>query len=143
MSLRDFIQHNFWLKLFSLVLATLIWFLVHLGIESGHPRPASPIINSTTVQFFRQPVRVLTQPGDARIFKVDPGEVIVKLTGEPAVMRDLAPENVFVYIDLSNSRSARETNQQIQLNIPSGVFLMDVVPRAVNVEQISPQKNPM
>lgn len=138
MALRAFIQHNFWLKLFSLLLATLIWFAIHFWIESGNPQPQSPINNPVTREFYRLPVRVLTQPGDSRVFKVDPDQVIVKLTGEAAIMRDLSPKTVSVFVDLSNSRSARETNQQVKLDIPSGVTLMDVVPRAVNVEQVSP-----
>lgn len=142
MSLRDFIQHNFWLKLFSLLLATLVWFLVHLVIESGHPRPANPIINPVSIEYYRQPVRVLKQPGDARIFKVEPNEVIVKLTGDDAVMRDISPDNVSVFVDMAKSRSAHETNQQVKLDIPSGVTVMDVVPRTVNVEAVTPTKTP-
>ena len=137
MALRSFILHNFWLKLFSLLLSTLIWFAIHFWIESGNPQPASPIVDPVS-RPFRLPVRVLTQPGDARVFKVDPDQVIVKVTGEAAVMRDLAPKDLSVFMDMTNSRSAHETNQQVRLDIPSGVILMDVVPRAVNVEQVSP-----
>jgi hypothetical protein len=138
MSFRALIQHNFWLKLFSLLLATLIWFAIHFWIDSGNPQPQSPIINPLTREFFRLPVRVLTQPGDARVFKVEPDQVIVTITGEAAVIRDLSAKSIFVYVDLSNIRSVRETNQQVKLDIPKGVTLMDVVPRAVNVEQVSP-----
>jgi YbbR domain-containing protein len=138
MSLRAFIQHNFWLKLFSLLLATLVWFLIHFWIESGNPQPQSPITNPIAMEFLRLPVRVLTQPGDVRVYKVDPNQVVVKVTGEAAIMRDLTPKNISVYVDLANIQTARETNQQVKLNIPNGVTLMDVVPRAVNVEQVSP-----
>jgi len=142
MSLRDFIQHNFWLKLFSLLLATLVWFLVHLGIESGNPRPASPIINGVTIQYSRQPVRILKRPDDSRIFKVEPNEVMIKLTGEEAIIRDLRYQDVSAFVDMANSRSAHETNQQVKLDIPAGVFVMDVVPRTVNVEAVTPAKTP-
>ena len=93
MSLRDFIQHNFWLKLFSLLLATLIWFAINFGIKSGLRPVQNPIINQTTRQIIRVPVRVLTQPGDQRVFKVDPRDVDVTLTGETAVIREVAPRS--------------------------------------------------
>ncbi len=138
MSLRALILHNFWLKLFALLLATLIWFAIHFGIANDFRIPQNPITNPTVTQFLRLPIRVLTQPGDSRVFKVDPDEVIVTVTGEGAVLRDLTPKIIAAYVDLANSRSTRETNQQIKLNIPSGVTVVNFAPRAVNVEQVSP-----
>lgn len=138
MSLRALILHHFWLKLFSLLLATLIWFAIHFWIEGGNRPPRNPITNSIGRQLFRMPVRVLTKPGDDRIFKVEPKEVSVSVTGEAAVMRDLTSKDIFVYVDVANIRSTRETNQQIKLDIPKEVTLINVVPRTVNVEQVSP-----
>lgn len=138
MSFRSFILHNFWLKLFSLLLATLIWFAIHFWIESGNPQPQSPIINPGAPQFYRIPVRLLMQPGDKRMFKVEPDQVIVKVSGEAAVLRDLSPDEIYVFVDLRTVRSARDTNQQVKLDIPNGVALMDVVPRSVIVEEVSP-----
>ncbi len=138
MSLRALILNNFWLKLFSVLLATLIWFAIHFGIANDFRIPQNPITNPTVTQFLRLPIRVLTQPGDSRVFKVDPDEVIVTVTGEGAVLRDLTPKTIAAYVDLANSRSARETNQQIKLNIPGGVTVVNFAPRAVNVEQVSP-----
>ncbi|MEO5802344.1 MAG: hypothetical protein ABIR24_02355, partial [Verrucomicrobiota bacterium] len=136
MSLRSFILHNFWLKLFSLLLATLIWFAIHFWIEGGNRPPANPITNPITRQLFRMPVRVLTKPGDDRVFKVDPEEISVFVTGEAAVLRDLTPKNISVYVDVAIIRSARETNQQVKVDVPKGITA-DVVPRTVNVEQVS------
>ena|SRR5687768_10384872 len=138
MSLRTFIQHNFWLKLFSLLLATLIWFAIqHFWIESGNRQPSNPITNPIARQLFRLPVRVLTKPGDDRVFKVDPKEVSVSITGEAAVLREVTPRNIFVYVDVGNIRSARETNQQVKVDVPKEI-MAEVVPRTVNVEQVSP-----
>ena len=97
----------------------------------------NPITNPITRQLFRLPVRVLTKPGDERIFKVDPEEVSVSITGEAAVLRDLPSKNISVYVDVANIRSARETNQQVKVDVPKEITA-DVVPRTVNVEQISP-----
>jgi len=137
MSLRALILHNFWLKLFSLLLATLIWFAIHFWIESGNRQPTNPITNPLTREFMRLPVRVLAQPGDTRVFKIDPDEVVVSLTGEDAVLRDLSPKNFSAFVDLTNIRSSRETNQQVKLDIPSGVTA-EIVPRTVNVELVTP-----
>lgn len=139
MSLRAFIQHNFWLKLFSVLLATLIWFAINFGIENELNLPENPITNPATKENLRVPVRVLTRPGDGRVFKVDPEEVTVTVTGEAAILRDVTPRTISVFVDLANVRSQRETNQQVKLDVPSGVTVINVAPRAVNVEeQVSP-----
>ena len=138
MFLRSLILHNFWLKLFSFLLAMLIWFAIYFGTAKDFRIPQNPITNPTVTQFLRLPVRVLTQPEDARVFKVDPAKVVVTITGEEAVLRDLRPDAVAAYVNLSDSRSTRETNQQVKLDIPSGVTVVNVTPRAVNVEQVSP-----
>jgi YbbR domain-containing protein len=137
MSLRAFISHNFWLKLFSLLLATLIWFAIHFWIEGGNRQPTNPITNPITRQLFRLPVRVMTKPGENRTFRVDPPEVAVSVTGEAAVMRDFTAKSISVYVDVANIRSARETNQQVKVDVPEELTV-DVVPRTVNVEQVYP-----
>jgi hypothetical protein len=136
MSFRTFIQHNFWLKLFSLLLATLIWFAINFWIQSGVRTPESPIVNFSTKQFVR-PVRILTQPGDTRVFKVEPTEIALTVVGEDAVLRDIRAQHISVFVDLANVRSSHQTNQQVKLDIPSGVTAIRVEPRTVNVEEVS------
>ena len=138
MSIRALILHHFWLKLFSLMLATLIWFAIHFGIQSGLRSPEILIINPTTKQFSRVPIRILSQPGDARVFKVSPKEVVLTVVGEEAILRELTGESISVFVDLTNVHSSHETNQQVKLDIPSGVTAIRVEPRTVNVEQVSP-----
>ena len=137
MSLRAFIQHNFWLKLFSFVLATLIWFAIHYGIKGDFRLPQNAITTPTTREFSQMPVRILTRSGDNRVFKAEPDQVFVRVTGEAAVLRELSPLNIAVFVDLANVRSVRETNQQVRLDVPAGVTVITIAPRAVNVEQIS------
>lgn len=137
MSLRAFIQHNFLLKVFSLLLATLIWFAIDFWKDSGRELP-TPITNPQTKQNLRLQVRVLKQPGDTRIFKVNPEDVVVEVAGEAALLRDVNQYNIPAYVDLTSARSSRETNHQVKLDMPNGVTLINVSPRAVNVEQLPP-----
>lgn len=138
MSLRAFIQHNFWLKLFSLILATLIWFAINFGIKNDLHLPKNPLTNPTTREFLRLPVRVLLRAGDDRIFQVSPEDVVVAVTGEAAILRDLSLRNITAYVDLATALASRETNQQIRIDLPIGVTLINIEPRAVNIEEIKP-----
>ena len=135
MSLRALILHNFWLKLFSLLLATLIWFAIHFWIEGGNRQPQNSITNPIARHQFRLPVRVLTKPGDERVFRVDPEQVSVFVTGEAAILRDFSSQNISVYVDVANIRSSRETNQQVKVDVPKEISV-EVVPLTVNVEQV-------
>jgi hypothetical protein len=137
MSVRAFIQHNFWLKLFSLLLGTLIWFAIHFGIRNDFSLPENPITNPMTRQFVRLPVRVLDRPGDPRMFRIEPDQVVVSVAGEAAILRDLSPENISAFVDLANVHSPRQTNQQVRLDVPDGVTVIKITPLAVNVEQIT------
>ncbi|MEO7297403.1 MAG: CdaR family protein [Verrucomicrobiota bacterium] len=137
MSLRAFIQHNFWLKLFALLLATLIWFAIHFWIEGGNRQPLNPITNRITREI-RLPVRVMARSSDGRIFKVEPEEVAVTVTGESALLTTLTLQNMAAFVDLASMRSARETNQLVKLNSPGGVTVVNISPRAVNVELLPP-----
>lgn len=140
MAWRAFIQHNFWSKLGSLVLALLLWFYINLLVTRDTPVPRNPITNRMTREFVRLPVRVLCRAGETRVFKLDPDEILVSVTGEAAILKELSSKNFAAFVDLSGFRASRETNQLVRLDIPDGVTVIRLEPRAVNVEQVSPRK---
>lgn len=138
MSFRAFIQHNFWLKLFSLVLATVIWVLIKYGVQDQFTMGQSPVINPMGPDSMSLPVYILKQPGDARIFKVTPDRVVVTVTGESAILRNLTKKDFNAYVDMTLIRPNEPLSQKVQLDVPKGVTELSIVPLAVNVEQISP-----
>jgi hypothetical protein len=137
MSIRSLILHNFWIKLFSVLLATLIWFAVQSGIEKKVQPPKNPITSPNTKNIY-VPVRILTQPGEAVDFKVEPAEIVISVTGEDANLRDLDPKKNVAYVNLTGFRSSRETNQQVQLDVPNGITVNSMLPRAVKIERVNP-----
>lgn len=139
MLLRQIILHNFWLKLFSLMLAILVWFAVEFGMQSGLRVMTNPITNPIQRETLRLRVSVLTQPGDARVFRVLPEYVNVTLEGEAAVLRDfLRKEDISVYVDLNVIRHNEKSAQRIRVQVPDGVVVIEVKPQTTLVEQISP-----
>lgn len=139
MLLRQVILHNFWLKLFSLMLATLVWFAVAFGMQSGLRVVTNPITNPIQREKLRLPISVLTQPADARVFRVLPEFVDVTVEGEAAVLRDfLRKEDIAAYVDLNVIRHNEKSAQRIRVHVPDGVVVIDVTPQTTLVEQISP-----
>jgi YbbR domain-containing protein len=136
MSLRRLIQENFGLKLFSLVLAVLIWFFIKYEGDVAFGR--TPFTNFVSEDYSRIPIFVLTQPGDARVFKISPEMVDITVTAESAVLRRFYRRDFKVYLDLTNIRDGEPPSQELRVHVPPGVTVLNVLPRAVTVEQVSP-----
>jgi YbbR domain-containing protein len=137
MTLRHAIFHNFWLKLISLALATIIWFAIDSGIRNDFSliRPRS---NSLAQELLRLPVSIVTQPGDTRAFSISPKDVIVTVVGEDAVLRKLQPQIMKVYIDLTEFQSRNPVAIEAHVHSPPNVTVHKINPTVVTVEQISP-----
>ncbi len=67
MSLRDFILNNFWQKIFSLVLAMLIWFAIDSNLEKKTIFPHNPL-RPTHTRDFRRPIKILTSANNTARF---------------------------------------------------------------------------
>jgi YbbR domain-containing protein len=140
MSFRSFIRHNFWLKLFSLMLATLIWFTVVYWRDNdfrlSQAFSSSPLAPRV---FSRLPLSVLTRPGDGKVYRLFPAEVTVTVAGDQAVLDDLVKKDIRAYVDLSNVGHLDVSSQLVKLHIPlSGVIPVKVVPPVVRVEEMIP-----
>jgi YbbR domain-containing protein len=137
MSFRRLIHENFWLKLFSIILAIGLWFIIRPNTETEPPVPSIPVTDPVLRTAIELPVFVLTDPADTQIFKISPETVAVTITGEAAVLRKFSSQDFKAYLDLSEPRIPR-TNHEVRLHVPAGVTVLNVLPRAVDIERISP-----
>lgn len=136
MSFRDFILNNFWQKIFSLVLAMLIWFAIDSNIEkkpSFVHNPLRPVV----IRDFRRPIKILTSAQNTRAFKVEPNEVDVRISGDSDKVRRLDPEDIQPFIELHDG----DTNTMVVIKItpPREVVLELLIPTNVFVEALNPE----
>lgn len=126
---RNLIAKDFWLKLFSLALAILIWLTVWFsthGETTTSPwlaligRP--PDENVLTV-----PVRV---PGGAS----EPAEVTITLRGDPQILKSLKPQNIRAEVDLTGVQSANGLMRPVEIILPRGIFYTRLEPDEVAVQ---------
>ena len=121
------ISHNFWLKLFSLVLATLIWFVISSNFPSAETRLNLAPFRPSTTKDFRRPVVVMMPAKNVQPFQVDPTEVTVKVLGEQTVLDKLREDDIEVYVNLMNVQN------------PQGSFRVEVgAPREITIQQVWP-----
>ncbi|HWD21107.1 MAG TPA: CdaR family protein [Verrucomicrobiae bacterium] len=133
--MRDLIFHNFWLKTFSVALATVIWLAIHYGIQHDET-PSETIMNRLSArQLFRVPVSVVKLPSDARAFKVYPTEVTVAVTGEEPDLGRTSAANLKVFVDLTDFPSNKVVLTPLHAEAPAGVAVRDLRPASVTVEE--------
>jgi hypothetical protein len=129
-SLRHLILHNFWLKFSSIALAMVIWLAIHYSIhnENGLIGP----------KYIPAPVSIRTAPGDKRVFRIIPKEVVVIAVGEDAAMRRAASSEVRVFVDLTDFTSTESVTRKLHADASPDIYVLHISPPEVQVQQVSP-----
>jgi YbbR domain-containing protein len=137
---RKIFFHNFWLKLFSLMLALMIWFAV-FSIQDKPKAVPGFGVGDVKKAFDQVPVSVMKSPNDTALYTISPNAVNIVVTGDPAVLAKLTARDVQVFIDLTDSRAGARKNerkQDIQVRLPELVDKIEVSPSYVFADRITP-----
>jgi hypothetical protein len=121
--LRNLIFSDFWLKLFSLVLAILIWLLVSFAIHKEGP----------PTRTFNIPVMVTSAAADVRNLHVNPDRVDVKVRGEARKLEELVAEDLHAFVDLTGIRIVNGVRSRIAITVPSDITFVEVNPPDVEI----------
>ena len=136
MSLRQQILHNFWLKLFSFVLAALIWFVVSIYLRNVRNVGNDLASDVEEVSVTNVMVAVLASAEDPRRFAIQPPAVEVVLKGKAADLRTVSPDEVRVCVDLRGLRSPQGGEPVIvSLAAPRQVMALRAIPSVVTVKE--------
>jgi len=132
MPLRDIVIKDVGWKLFSLVLATVIWFTV--SREPAKPgNPGNPLAVSLPRTFTNLPVVVMSSAADVRAFKVKPDTVRVTVSGRREIVDLLLERDIRVTVDLTGIESARGLQARVTVAVPPGVTFIAAKPPEVDV----------
>lgn len=141
--LRNLVFKDFWLKLFSLALAILVWKFVNEAVKKQVPPPRAPdaIIQPLERRtFLRLPVVVMSSAADVRSFRVDPSEVEVTIQGDPKLIENVVAKEIHPMVDLTGVESARDLRKRIDVATPPGITHVRVNPPEVEI--IFPTRQP-
>jgi len=137
MTLQDIVTKDVGWKIFSVVLATVIWFTVRpVGREGA--KPVNPLVGSVPRTFTNLPVVVMSSAADVRAFRVNPDMVNVKVSGSSDVVAALTERDISVRVDLTEIESARGFQARVVVAVPPGVTFIKATPPQVDV--VVPQK---
>jgi YbbR domain-containing protein len=137
MPLREFLQQNFWLKCFALLLATLTWLTIRF--EIGISQPAGNTL--ITQRYAHLKLTVLRNANDTRNLEVIPNEVAVTISGEANILRDVSEKDLLVFVNLTDLGD-KSTLRKIDINRPRGVLIERIEPAVVRIELV-PSTNSM
>jgi len=133
MSLRHLILQNFWLKLFSIAMATVIWLAIHYSIHED-----LNINQSLRSEYIRVPVSVKTIPGDKRVFRITPDEVVVTAVGEDEALLRATRKDIRVNLDLTDFNAKEPAAKELRAEAPPDIKVLAISPPSVEVQQVSP-----
>jgi len=139
--IRRLFFHDFWLKLFSLSLAVLIWLTVSFAIKKDVSPVASLTMDVTRRTFSGLPLILLSSAADVRDFKVTPKEVEVTVQGDKKILDKLEKKDIRVIVDLTGIESARDLRKRIDVSTPAGVTHVKVDPDEVGVSILPKRAN--
>ncbi|MBM3880897.1 MAG: hypothetical protein FJ387_14460 [Verrucomicrobia bacterium] len=136
MSWHARISDNLVWKVISVLLATLIWFIIRFGFQERLSPGARRNFNGL-------PITVMATANEARAFQVDPGVVDVTVRGEPGLLRSLQPSDIAVFVNLTGILDAKSLRKKVEVHPPAGVTLVWVAPTDVKVEaRLTPDTPP-
>jgi YbbR domain-containing protein len=133
MAFRDYILDRFWLKLFSFILATLIWFTVQSNVQTDFRFATNPFRTKETREISR-PVRLVTLPTNRRHFKIEPVEVRITIRGNPAILDRLNPGDIEAQVKLTDATDSAASYTVEAESVPPGIHIIEIVPTMVMVE---------
>ena len=130
--IRNLFIRDFWLKLFSLVLAILIWKIVSLAIRH-EVSPSVANLLGIESSFKDVPVTVMSTAGDVQSFKVNPTKVEVFVRMDPTRASEVQADDIRAIVDLTGIESAHDLHRQIRIITPPDVTFVRAVPDEVDV----------
>lgn len=138
MPLRDYILDRFWLKLFSFILATLIWFTIH-NVQMESQVASNPFRRVESREYDRT-VRLVTSPTNQRRFKVEPVQVRITVRANASVLDRIKQSDLQPYVILTDAVDSPAPYLIEVKNMPQnvGIRLERVSPSTVIVEPLRP-----
>ncbi len=125
MPLRALILDHFWLKLFSLILATLIW----LAVRSNLSNASTELVRT----FLNRPILVLTDNAEHAAVSVTPDQATVTVRGPASLMQFIKDEDIHVFVRLGEKRHLTG-DLPVHVHVPAGASVALVTPSTAAVK---------
>ena len=129
MAKRDYILHNFWWKVTSLLLAIIVWVVVH---DSG---AAGDIVPRSQRRFTHHTLSLMRETTDKRPIRITPSEVEVIVSAPIMEATRIQDADIQTFVDMADV-NGRNDKVRIRVFVPGsrGVRLESITPMEATVE---------
>ncbi len=117
-------------KLVSVLLATLLWLLVHYNITERHPAEQRRTFEDL-------PITVLQPPGRPRACRLEPAFARLTVRGPARLVAALDPSEVQVFANLT-PLGPLPPRVDLEVHVPAGLTVVSLSPLQVRVEPLPP-----
>jgi YbbR domain-containing protein len=124
--MRDWLTKDIGWKIFSVILALVIWLTVHKIYEE----PGAATARARENTYGDLPVLVVSESADVHDFRVLPATVSVTVSGPPEAMSTLQANEIRATVDLT---TGKELRRKVEISTPPNVTLVSVEPPRVGV----------
>lgn len=139
--MSDLFLRNFWLKMASLILATLIWLTVQANLDKEN-RGVYPDKNLSdewdrrvvTQKRFELPVTIFSGGSNSMVYHSIPTNVTVTFSGEAVRINGLEEREVLAFVDAGGVTDPQHEVFPVLVNAPATVNLLRVIPPVVRLK---------
>jgi YbbR domain-containing protein len=121
MAYRDYVLHNFWWKLLSVLLAALMWLTIETAFQKDKFLGETPVVTTSRRLFPAVPVTLMTSPLNTNEYTVEPQTVMVELSGDAAQLSKVTERQVHAFVDVSEAGEQRRFRLLVQVQAPSSL----------------------
>lgn len=140
MNWRDLIFQNVWWKIFSLLIAMIVWSTYHI---SGGTFSFGALYEDTTPMVFpNYRPRILTRQTDQYRYELRPEEVTITVAGRREAVQAMNVRELAVFVDMQDYLVGGTNLLPVQVRTPAGVKLSSVIPERVQVTRVHPAFRP-
>jgi len=129
MPMRKWIAEDFKWKIFSLILAVVVWLIVN-RIRSGTVATGLLAVSNT---FTNVPVQVVSANADVNNARVAPASISVTVSGAPGVIAVLQTNQLRAIVDLTGIDAAHDLKQPVNVMPPPFVTILKIAPPDVTI----------
>jgi hypothetical protein len=135
--MRNLILKNFWWKLLSLILGTLVWLVVNSSLEKSE-YAQTPVVTVSTRSFPTVPITLMTSVNNTNQFRLNPDVVSVEVSGKPEELEKLFTEQIKAFVDVTKTPDEKEVRLDIEVQVPRGFKIESFKPAVTVVERATP-----
>ena len=127
--MRDWLTKDIGWKIFSVILALVIWLTVHKIREEPEASSESGVGNT----YGDLPVLVVSATADVHDARIVPDKVDVKVSGPSDIMETLQANQIHAFVNLTGIDSAHDLQRGVEISLPRGVTLVSIDPPQLTV----------